>query len=750
MEYLEPKLVDREEEVGIRQRQTGHRNSSNSGTAAVDIISGNGPANGNGSVSEHVIETKFDSSTKRGGEEQAEAKSVYFDQLRGTKFTDGLPSTEFTDVKSSVFEKNTNDVTTNDFQIQASSPIEANHQNGKNLGVDILSGPSPSPIIEPFKEQDIGSMPLISETGVVADVTLLMKLTRKGTIMTLKGKVILRRRKLKLRGRKPKRDLPQTVFHSELGANSAPPVEDQERDVIDISSNGGTVPAADDHDHVQQPDVFRCLSCFSIFIPTGNGFKLFGCFGDNNGNENVTYHQKAPSASTNWFSSIFASGKRTEAEDLSNILHSILIQCLKMFHILIIENTGRQDTCTTYVIHIEEFLAYCVNAGKAPVKITEVNRTTEDNSSLLPSHGNDHLTDGDSVNKGEVAEEFPNKPVQDGQAFLSSSAVLSVQGEKISREIGQEQEANSANGKEIFASQNVVASSVDAGTAVVKDSVSNTIQQLYSPNVTDNMLPQKEKGDSVILDIETGTIQPEASQASNVSVESEILPQSATQVHTSKQGEIEGRNARQWDILKSIVYGGLVESITSLGIVSSAAAAGSTTLNILVLGLANLIGGLPIIFHMLRELKKDPSREALGETNQQEDRYWELLGRRENFALHATVAILSFIIFGLLPPVIYGFSFRESDNRDYKLAAVGVAGLLCIALLAIAKVYLQKPPKSYIKTVTYYLSIGIASSGAAYLAGELIEKVLEMVESSAPVSNASLAKMRPTEQPWAS
>jgi len=33
----------------------------------------------------------------------------------------------------------------------------------------------------------------------------------------------------------------------------------------------------------------------------------------------------------------------------------------------------------------------------------------------------------------------------------------------------------------------------------------------------------------------------------------------------------------EWDILKSIVYGGLIESITSLAVVSSAAGAGAAT-----------------------------------------------------------------------------------------------------------------------------------------------------------------------------
>ncbi|RID50803.1 hypothetical protein BRARA_H01507 [Brassica rapa] len=51
------------------------------------------------------------------------------------------------------------------------------------------------------------------------------------------------------------------------------------------------------------------------------------------------------------------------------------------------------------------------------------------------------------------------------------------------------------------------------------------------------------------------------------------------------------------DILKSIVYGGLIESITSFGVVSSAAASGTSTLNVMALGLANFIQW-PISHHL--------------------------------------------------------------------------------------------------------------------------------------------------------
>ncbi|KAL4597168.1 hypothetical protein ACB092_12G215500 [Castanea dentata] len=170
----------------------------------------------------------------------------------------------------------------------------------------------------------------------------------------------------------------------------------------------------------------------------------------------------------------------------------------------------------------------------------------------------------------------------------------------------------------------------------------------------------------------------------------------------------------KYEILKSLVYGGLIELITSLGVVTSAASADATT----SLALANLITGVFLIGHNLQELKNDQSSV---------DRYQELLGQKRNFVLHASVAILSFLVFGLVPPVVYGFSFYQSDNRNLKIAVVAAAALLCITVLAIVKAYTQKPSKwsIYITTILYYLSIGIGASGISYLAGYLVRKLIE-------------------------
>ncbi|XP_054782273.1 membrane protein of ER body-like protein isoform X4 [Prosopis cineraria] len=204
-------------------------------------------------------------------------------------------------------------------------------------------------------------------------------------------------------------------------------------------------------------------------------------------------------------------------------------------------------------------------------------------------------------------------------------------------------------------------------------------------------------------------------------------PPSTTLDSTTQTGVVrEPGSSTTWEILKSIVYGGLIESIASLGIVTSSASSDATTLNILVLSLANLMGGLFILVHHIWDLKSEQPRTN-NQTNASVDRYYEVLGKRENFYLHLCIAILSFIIFGLVPPLVYAFTFSESSNKDLKLAAVAGASAICIALLSITKAYVQRPNTYliYLKTVLYYLSTGAMTSVVSYLAGELVKELIE-------------------------
>ncbi|XP_059310940.1 uncharacterized protein LOC132062373 [Lycium ferocissimum] len=183
--------------------------------------------------------------------------------------------------------------------------------------------------------------------------------------------------------------------------------------------------------------------------------------------------------------------------------------------------------------------------------------------------------------------------------------------------------------------------------------------------------------------------------------------------------------SKSLEIVKSIVYGGLIESITSLGVVSSAAAADADTVNIVTIGVANLIGGLFVICQNLVDLKYNVGGGP--NLSDHADRYRELLGQRKHFLLHATFALFSYFFFGLVPPVVYGFAFRKSDDKDYKLIAVAAASLLCVIVLAIAKAYTRGANKfcKYFKTIVSYVIAAGTASGVAYAAGHLFKRLMD-------------------------
>ncbi|KAG7556327.1 hypothetical protein ISN44_As11g023690 [Arabidopsis suecica] len=172
------------------------------------------------------------------------------------------------------------------------------------------------------------------------------------------------------------------------------------------------------------------------------------------------------------------------------------------------------------------------------------------------------------------------------------------------------------------------------------------------------------------------------------------------------------------ELLKSTVYGGLTETITSLGVVSSASASGSSTMNILALAVANLAGGLIVLAQNLQDLQNS--------SDQEKDRYEELLGSRANFRIHILVAVMSYIFFGLIPPLVYAFSFYETGIKNYKLISVFSVSLLCVILLGLIKVYVRKPPnsrestKAYLKSAAYYTSTVVASCGISYVVGDIM------------------------------
>ncbi|KAI7726150.1 hypothetical protein M8C21_008634 [Ambrosia artemisiifolia] len=182
------------------------------------------------------------------------------------------------------------------------------------------------------------------------------------------------------------------------------------------------------------------------------------------------------------------------------------------------------------------------------------------------------------------------------------------------------------------------------------------------------------------------------------------------------------------EILKSVIYGGLMEVIASLSIVVSAAASNVTTLSIVSLALASLIGGVFIIGHNLWDLRDDCYKDSSSQERKKVAtyKYKELLGQVNYFPLHAFFAILSFLVFGMVPPIAYRYSYHETKDKDYTLVVVAITSLLCVSLLAIIKAYINKCTViEYFKTVIYYIIIAVSSSGVSYVIGNLVARLLD-------------------------
>ncbi|RYR47122.1 hypothetical protein Ahy_A07g033063 isoform C [Arachis hypogaea] len=283
-------------------------------------------------------------------------------------------------------------------------------------------------------------------------------------------------------------------------------------------------------------------------------------------------------------------------------------------------------------------------------------------------------------------------------------------------------------------------SSPRQGTQALVQSIASDVASYNQGSAIDAIIPSKQDpilngkennkgGGDVIVVVDQEAVEFTTSWTEDhAPVEAAIIADS----HTTSLGEQEMAEIgepKEWEILKSIVYGGLVESITSLGIVTSAVGSGTAPLNIIALGLANLLGGLVILGNNLWELKDDHSGSG---TNQMEinDRYQELLGRRSNFLLHVVVAVLSFLILGSIPIIVYGVLINKNYYTEVKLAAVVTASLLCVILLAIGKVYTKPQPKAYIKTASYYVTMALVASGISYIVGNLVQDLLEKLTHS--------------------
>ncbi|EEF46721.1 conserved hypothetical protein [Ricinus communis] len=647
--------------------------------------------------------------------------------LAGTETVNEVLEMKNDSVTSSTSETNSRDadVQVKDVENQEILIGELNDQCGEILGCRGFANSSLTALEKSHEEQNSKSVSFNNETRVAGDFDLIEEADKEETELDIERvlqkqnthdlycpncnscitrRVILRRRKPKGRNahHKSKHNKPDRIFSSKLDVNSATSTKIEARDTVNIHSSDNAAGMADDYNSNRGPEIFRCLSCFSFFIPTGHCFKSFRLFGDSTGIENVQNLRKGPATNRNWLFSIFATDKKKMAIEQAGS------EALP-------DQNSLVSSVSPPVGPVNDLGIASPVVRKEFVKFSTEDGTYLENASTSVGKKSDDATE-------KVITDASFGPMQAGVNALVSSTCGSLVPDQsqIDKNIRTAMEQNATQNDQASLilgtplPTKLFADGLNGSTVVGHESRRN----MFSSTQGTPVLETLKTGVGETSDAVEKTSQ--RAQNNDGSTEATSLLQSGTQTYTSEQGGA----GISVDILKSIVYGGLIESITSLGVVSSAAGAGSATLNILALGLANLIGGLFIIGHNLNDLKNNHSAGS-SRTNEQEDRYQVTLGRRENFSLHATVAIISFLIFGLVPPVIYGFSFYKSDDKDLKLAVVGSVSLVCIILLAIGKAHVQRQPKSYISTIFYFVSIGVMASGASYIVGNLIRHMVE-------------------------
>ncbi|XP_027940576.1 membrane protein of ER body-like protein isoform X3 [Vigna unguiculata] len=538
-------------------------------------------------------------------------------------------------------------------------------------------------------------------------------------------------------------------------------------------------PPAEDNQPREEPEVFRCLSCFSFFIPSGKCFDAIRIFGGASKKEgaqnppsvpasNLQFPSNPQGSSANWFKSLINKGKKASDAPLeysgtgsaqqhnSTSITSDELTSRGIGHsedppadtsvVTDVKPTpdinhahGGMDSLISSTNDLSSIQSGTKSAGDLVNGMQKVVRDTSDFSYVKP------LLDGNLSSEGEkkgydslpLAASTPKeavlKPYEGKTEILTSTTVGFQFLEGTPKDVDKTPEIiGNGYSSVVHGAQSPIQSS---GSAIHANDVASNKQNFK----TDAIFPSKldftpidkeiypptrkeNEGGDVIVDIGKGTFVSAAPHtADDIPAESTTITE--TQIETVQPRDEVGE-PQGWEILKSIVYGGLVESITSLGIVSSAVSSGVTPLNIIALGFANIIGGLVILGHNLVDLKNDHSGEDQTQTVVQ-DRYREFLGRRENFLLHAVVAVLSFLIFGAVPLVVYGLLINKSYDTELKLAVVAATSVVCIILLAIGKVYTSRPPKAYMKTVLYYVAMALSTSGVTYIAGNLIKDLLE-------------------------
>ncbi|XP_059454177.1 membrane protein of ER body-like protein isoform X3 [Corylus avellana] len=611
---------------------------------------------------DHTACTEFHGARENGKSTKLD-NSVYFDNGQGTDPTHEVSGIRNTGHECSIFWTKLGDEelysTVENSNIPKGTGTEVNSHYGENFDDRTFSGSRLLPV-EKSSEVQSTSVKLINnearvEVGVdlagkiegqVIDLDVEAVLERQETHdlycpncnSCITRRIILRKRKRKVRNLhlKAKRDKYEMVLGSESVTN---PINaaNQGDDTGNTFSSGSPTNADEGYTADREVDIFRCLSCFTIFIPSGDGFNLFQNFRDSRGKENVQNPRKITASSTNWFFSLFASNKGKMATEEGNNIKSqhggLKSLVPSAGESLMLEKSQIKIEHRSNVALGNEPLgdqkclassfdgASCVQsscsiglADDVATELWEVRKDVVDSSTpediplgnlsttveeklddsiekrkadnMPPQLRRDHPTilvaRRKLVYSGKHAEDASLNPQKDGDEFLVHSIPWSLTPEQSHKEIDHksniaqnchaslvqgalspcqslrnEVHKNDATTELHETGIDTVVSSTKGGTLLQKEE-SNVIEKL------DYADRKNESGENVIVIVEAEPVEPAASQRA----QNTAAPVGAEMLHQSGEDH-------EWDILKSIVYGGLIESITSLGVVSSAAGAGA-------------------------------------------------------------------------------------------------------------------------------------------------------------------------------
>ena len=201
--------------------------------------------------------------------------------LSGTYPTHEFSGTTSTSHECSVFETKSGDdeFSVQEFYIPKAPGFEVNTKYGGNLEDDTFSSLSRLPVeksSEARVEVGVDVTEKIDQPVTKLDVEAVLEKQETHDLYCpncnscITRRIILRRRKRKVRNLhlKPKHDKYETVLGSDLVTNPAN-AANQDHDANNISS-GSPTRVDDGYTTNREVDIFRCLSCFSIFIPSGN------------------------------------------------------------------------------------------------------------------------------------------------------------------------------------------------------------------------------------------------------------------------------------------------------------------------------------------------------------------------------------------------------------------------------------------------------------------------------------------------